>query len=1229
MFRKNVPPDVVQHTEGRSFGPSKMHIQPACFSDSESDMQNSGSSFSGKIQMIIDGLRSSQSSADLASDFEAHGPAGHHVPKARSRNESENIRAKEQLSDSMKEDFQNQKSDDSLDREIEEAIQEYLEEKGYKKENPIQRQVQVTKQLRRGHRRSNLCKKSNNKIHRTNKVEENKRAKEQHSDSMKKDSQSQISEHMKRKGSKAATHKNISSLKPKKGLKILMNHSHQANYVSASTSSDGPEKEIPMYQCEKRNKPKHSEPLQPKESSSSSDDGIEEAIRQYKIEKQKKKHKYQTEGLKPPEIKQARVSATVTHTSDQPSVSETQEVRKKRVQTKNKREALKVVSSPQAVTCYSSSTKLSTCVFKGNCISLTESSASLKVNSTAELMSPEVSPDVSKFVMKAIPENTMAFIASSVPPIPVFSVDLAKDSESHNGIMVDNESIAQETTKLLELKGQKQSFQKTNTKNFKKVEDTTKLLQKKKKEPSQNVKIRLSLSRKRKLKDVQNIQESFPLENLAPCTQNSHSLSDTSNVSSETCPDLDMTPPKDAELMKAMVESKSPQDKKGAQSSKSYEEHLENLNQHILKSEELKTAGSTREEKASRHQSCSLDGDKVLSMSVEDFIKIRNTGKTNTMDKDKSKKTVRFGAVQLIVPKSEKTTIIKPKSSPSQVPTKSCISKSETVTVKQDLINNKCLKMALQKSTAEEHRSVDIAKPFVKLSVEKQAQTGVAKAGEVDTSYNMTASGSVRAGEVRTESQQAEYHYQQNEGYCSGGMKAAVPQRTPSGLQIFSGRTTPTSTASLESLQLKLVKVKEPKTTMSLEKLSPLVTGKKIKRRRLVDHITSSTHSNSLPTTEDVPPQSRGQIILNKNVAVSTRAGEVAQTLNSDHPCTIRSHLARSPDPATHVSRIKFPKIVEVYYSNAIIIDQQTTEPHTDASMPCPTQTPSFFHTRQDRQGRFSASSSAKMMTDTEKDKGVTVELSTHRTSHMQIRNMDLHLADKTRGNKGKGQEMKAEEGDLYAAEEAEYLDETDYDSDGREGSSQTSQKRKRPHKMSLSTSIDPGMNISPYIMLETPQRYQKYMKSRKLVFMEQEQKSKMLPTICLHQNTKGEQQKTSSNMLLNVKTFYAKTPTKGHSGPELLTLPKDTELMKGMVESASLQDRKEDHIKQTHQRTTSIFLICDDLTQNMKQLPISFLKNLDPSVFCLDVQYFKPHPKHAASLTWITVNGSLEMETN
>ncbi|XP_071207163.1 protein phosphatase 1 regulatory subunit 26-like isoform X1 [Salvelinus alpinus] len=355
----NLPPVAALHTEWRSSCgglPRGFSGLPLCFNDSDSDLSTTGTPISEKVQMIIESLRSTQSSLNMGDETEGNqvlsgqpvqeagargsqgqgfkvrrGPPVVIEPKPKFRGplpltHTDNLLALPEVSYNV--DLESSDGDDSVDRGIEEAIQEYLKEKDDHKRKaepePATNILQPPKIPRREaaptfpeptkqHSDSNKVLTASNQVPRSVKTETHNTALP-----MKKCLKSKIptcKENPFKKLdtiSNAAVVKKLSSLQQKRGpsnsnplsdkqkspvLKAVKLEEHLSDSDSSSSSDDGIEEAIQRYQHEKK-KERHeggrqsSKPLlvlKEESDSSSSDDGIEEAIRHYQLEKQKEK----------------------------------------------------------------------------------------------------------------------------------------------------------------------------------------------------------------------------------------------------------------------------------------------------------------------------------------------------------------------------------------------------------------------------------------------------------------------------------------------------------------------------------------------------------------------------------------------------------------------------------------------------------------------------------------------------------------------------------------------------------------------------------------------------------------------------------------------------------------------------------------------------------------------------------------------------------------------------
>ncbi|MBN3322395.1 RT02 protein, partial [Atractosteus spatula] len=143
MFLKNVPPVIALHTEWRSYRSAQTFSLPVCFNDSDSDISSTGTPIPEKVQMIIESLRSTQSSLDTNNDYRDSMQMNQARAKCcdgKTKNETHKVKQKITMVDAkavsersdaaqMESLFRDSDSDDSVDRGIEEAIQEYLKER--------------------------------------------------------------------------------------------------------------------------------------------------------------------------------------------------------------------------------------------------------------------------------------------------------------------------------------------------------------------------------------------------------------------------------------------------------------------------------------------------------------------------------------------------------------------------------------------------------------------------------------------------------------------------------------------------------------------------------------------------------------------------------------------------------------------------------------------------------------------------------------------------------------------------------------------------------------------------------------------------------------------------------------------------------------------------------------------------------------------------------------------
>uniref|UniRef100_A0A8C7U8U0 Protein phosphatase 1 regulatory subunit 26 N-terminal domain-containing protein n=1 Tax=Oncorhynchus mykiss TaxID=8022 RepID=A0A8C7U8U0_ONCMY len=346
MYLMNVPPVAAIHTEWKSScggPPGGFSGLPICFNDSDSDLSTTGTPIPEKVQMIIESLRSTHSSLDMGNETE-----GNQV-------------------------LQSSDSDDSVDRGIEEAIQEYLKEKDDHKRKaepePSTNILQPPKMPRREppptvpeppkpQSDSNKVLTASNQVPKSVKTETQDTTPPAMKKRVKSKTPTCKENPFKKLGttSKAAVVQKLSSFERKRGPSIsnplsgklkcpLVKAVEEHLSDSDSSSDDGIEEAIQRYQQEKKRE-RHegggrqsSKPLlllKEESDSSSSDDGIEEAIRHYQLEKQKEKKSLPKLSLSlPPKHKQVSKAAASLYCPE--SISSPAGAMKKHKLSKNKK----------------------------------------------------------------------------------------------------------------------------------------------------------------------------------------------------------------------------------------------------------------------------------------------------------------------------------------------------------------------------------------------------------------------------------------------------------------------------------------------------------------------------------------------------------------------------------------------------------------------------------------------------------------------------------------------------------------------------------------------------------------------------------------------------------------------------------------------------------------------------------------------------------------------------
>ncbi|KFV08679.1 Protein phosphatase 1 regulatory subunit 26, partial [Pterocles gutturalis] len=168
MFLMNASPVVALQTKWESFGPARNYRYPVCFSESEGDVTRT--SVSAKVQMIINNLQSQESPLGMNNEYgcimqkKQKGEKGTgtrvassttllqkrpQYPKCECTADSDDTDAEENVGFGTL--LLDSDSDDSVDRGIEEAIQEYLKTKN-KSDQLLQRNAECSEDISRDKR---------------------------------------------------------------------------------------------------------------------------------------------------------------------------------------------------------------------------------------------------------------------------------------------------------------------------------------------------------------------------------------------------------------------------------------------------------------------------------------------------------------------------------------------------------------------------------------------------------------------------------------------------------------------------------------------------------------------------------------------------------------------------------------------------------------------------------------------------------------------------------------------------------------------------------------------------------------------------------------------------------------------------------------------------------------------------------------------------------------------
>lgn len=492
MYLMNVPPVAATQTEWRTCGPPGGYSLPNCFNDSDTELSTRGTPISDKVQMIIESLRSTQSSLEMGDEIGGNvppGPDGHPQvckvamgsyvgAKSKTKGPTENQQA--DVSSPINHESSDSDSDDSVDRGIEEAILEYLKEKddhkrkaepcfSFLQSSKIPRKSPTVPEVSKPNSDSNTFLIASSQFPKSVKVETTTAP-----------AVVPIKKYIKNKALNDNTIKKLDTNKTTTTKSLLLPRMQTQGTSTAislfntvkhpvtvkvepdsddSSSDDGIEEAIQRYQLEKKEQQNKREPFNPhafkEDSDSTSDDGIEEAIRCYQLEQLKEKSVLKPFLHKP-------FSASLIHSVGSTS---TENMKKHRLKKKKTRAEKEVKAAPPPPSVFIPKNTLSeSSKGKGNGLLLFKvegfkeqpTPAPPKVNTTAELMCAEAILDISKTVMPGafhhgVGLSSCAPTESTLQPSPP---DNCPDEESDGSSIDSEDGIEQEIRKFLEQKAQ-------------------------------------------------------------------------------------------------------------------------------------------------------------------------------------------------------------------------------------------------------------------------------------------------------------------------------------------------------------------------------------------------------------------------------------------------------------------------------------------------------------------------------------------------------------------------------------------------------------------------------------------------------------------------------------------------------------------------------------------------------------------------------------------------------
>nr|XP_046231938.1 protein phosphatase 1 regulatory subunit 26 [Scatophagus argus]XP_046231939.1 protein phosphatase 1 regulatory subunit 26 [Scatophagus argus] len=1101
MYLMNVPPVAATPTEWRACGPPGGYSLPIGFNDSDAELSTRGTPISDKVQMIIESLRSSQSSFEMGDEIEGNvlsGQQGHGQAckvgvgsymgaKSKTKGPTENQQGK--VSYPVKHESSDSDSDDSVDRGIEEAILEYLKEKDDHKRkvepcftffqsSKIPRKNPPVPEISKQNTDSNTFLIASNQFPKSVKAETPTAPAIVPLKKLIKHKDSLNDNRIRKLDSDKSTTKNLVLYKdqatsPSKTISLLNKVKCPLTFkveedTDDSSSDDGIEEAIQRYQLEKKEQQNKRDAFIPhafnEESDSTSDDGIEEAIRSYQLEQLKEKS-----ALKAFMHKQKPFSKSLMHAVGSSSAENTKKhkLRKKKIRTVKE---VKSVKSPSSV--FISKDMLSdSSKGKGNGLLLFKvenvkeqpapTPAPPKVNTTAELMCAEAILDISKTVMPGAFHQNVG-LSSSVPTESSLLPDSCPAEESDGSSIDSEDGIEQEIRKFLEQKAQmhKQPPSSTTTHEPPSVNELEEVKATQKKLP------RLSLTQRRKHR-----AENCSVSNM----------SKTENNIKESLPEH------------------------GKDSSPLVSSH---------RSQTHSVAGLHKGEQGG-DKSSSLDSDEDLDSAIKDLLQTKKKSKKKTRNlKRKSRKQLKNEEPMLVNASptkkfkpdliSKRSALKKVKKSKDDMKDKSGFTKMSVLQHKQsnkseehDVPENETEKLKAAEGQVaqllcstenavqinEDSSSVDsddsIEQEIRRFLAEKAKVSTAEKSKDGDVSKNGTAavctplededikhaeiprkSFSPLSGQSPLTRQPLPVPQSSQPDISAVGAQSlltSVQSSSPSLLEPADGA----GAARTEQRRPVAGKGDVQDATPQMERVRPVLSADSA---HSLSESIKWRQSLGLPTT-DTRTLSRTPFHITSS--------KISKTASATQPFQSAVIAPKSQTPVSvwssaRTSRAHFPCSAETAVNTAfrspVLNLSSTARQHPRLSF---TQSPAPGHRPQ-----CPVEGETESMVHMPKDKSVFVELESNRTNHVQVRSRDWsegkERVDLISERKRKGESMKIEAKDVHLERtEEECIDETDDES----GDRKNPEKKQGFSTLSLSSAIDPGITFRPCIALTTEER--------------------------------------------------------------------------------------------------------------------------------------------------------------